>query len=289
MLDRLDLNVQHNLGVVNEQIERELAKRCREMNLSEALDRSPVCPVCGLRLGEELNLRPVAEIEEMARAGVSEYVRALASPANQRALAEYIRTLPHRGDTVRKLAQLVRLPQDTGARGLMPLLGDDVLTHPQRALTGQQVRARSLSELRSAGRTLTRSEIMEVLEEWVAGDDKLDENDLLHLSPDDHTGVRQNLTGCRETFRRAHGLNQHNSSISVNARRRVYHPKVAPLSASPARRRSPGGFFYTRLSVSGLALQNGIPCPHSFISVARQAPSSATSRSLSLCRSASAR
>lgn len=185
MLDRLDLNVQHNLGVVNEQIERELAKRCREMNLSEALDRSPVCPVCGLRLGEELNLRPVAEIEEMARAGVSEYVRALASPANQRALAEYIRTLPHRGDTVRKLAQLVRLPQDTGARGLMPLLGDDVLTHLQRALTGQQVRARSLSELRRslAGRTLTRKEIMEVLEEWVAGDDELDENDLLHLEP----------------------------------------------------------------------------------------------------------
>lgn len=185
MLDRLDLQVRNDLSAVNEQIERELAKRCREMNLSEALDRAPVCPGCGLRLGEELNLRPAEEIEEMARAGVSEYVRALASPANQRALAEYIRTLPHRGDTVRKLAQLVRLPLDTGARGLMPLLGDDVLTHLQRALTGQQVRARSLEELRRAlaGRTLSRQEIMEVLQEWVAGEGDADEDDLLHIEP----------------------------------------------------------------------------------------------------------
>lgn len=185
MLDRLDLDVQHDLSAVNEQIERELAKRCREMNLSDPLDRSPVCPTCGLRLGEELNLRPAAEIEEMARAGVSEYVRALASPTNQRALAEYIRTLPHRGDTVRKLAQLVRLPEDTGARGLMPLLGDDVLTHLQRALTGQQVRARSLAELRRslAGRTLSREEIMAALQEWVAGEGDGDEDDLLHIEP----------------------------------------------------------------------------------------------------------
>ncbi len=184
-LDRLDLRVEHDLGYVNEQIEREVGKRCRELNLSQELERQPVCPACGLRLGEEVNLRPPEEIEEMARQGVAEYVRALRSPSNQRALAEYIRTLPHRGETVRKLAQLVRLEGDVGARTLMPLLGDDVLTHLQRALSGQQIKTRSLRELRRelGGRTLSREELMEVLGEWVEGAHDAGDDDLLHIEP----------------------------------------------------------------------------------------------------------
>ncbi len=184
-LDRLDLDVEHDLSHVNEQIERELGKRCRELNLSDALEHRPVCPTCGLRLGEDLNLRPPQEIGELARQGVGEYVQVLRSSANQQALAEYIRTLPHRGETVRKLAQIVRLPEDTGARGLMPLLGDDVLTHLQRAFSGQQVRSRSLRDLRRllAGRTLSRDEIVETLQTWVDGEGDVDADDLLHIEP----------------------------------------------------------------------------------------------------------
>jgi len=184
-LDRLDLQVRHDLSHVNEQIERELAKRCREMKLAEALELQPACPTCGLRLGEELSLRPASELEALARQGVEEYLATLREPANQRALAEYIRTLPHRGETTRRLAELVRLPEDTGARGLMPLLGDDVLTHLQRAFAGQQVRSRSLRDLRGllAGRTMSRDEILETLEQWVNGQDQADDDDLLHIEP----------------------------------------------------------------------------------------------------------
>lgn len=184
-LDRLDFEVEHDLRFVNDQIERELAKRCREMSLSQELERSPVCPACGLRLGEELNLRPAEEIQEMAARGVQEYVERIRSQSNQQALAEYIRSLPHRGETVRKLAQIVRLPEEIGARGLMPLLGDDVLTHMQRALSGQQVRSRSLSELRQrlAGRTLSSDEALETMREWLDPDGELDDEDLLHIEP----------------------------------------------------------------------------------------------------------
>ncbi|MEA3401744.1 MAG: hypothetical protein U9R79_10940 [Armatimonadota bacterium] len=183
--DRLDLPVEHDLGEVNEQIERELAKRCREMDLSQALERQPVCSSCGLRLGEELNLRPAEDLQDLARQGIQEHVQALASSANQRALAEYIRTLPHRGETVRKLAELLRLPDDVGARGLMPLLGDDVLTHVQRALSGQRLKPRSLGELRRqlSGRTLSPDEVLEIVREWVEGDGDLDDEDLLHIEP----------------------------------------------------------------------------------------------------------
>ncbi len=183
--DRLDLRVPHDLSYVNEQIERELAKRCRELRLAEALELQPVCPTCGLRLGEELKLRPASELEALARQGVEEYLATLREPANQRALAEYIRTLPHRGETTRRLAELLRLPEDTGARGLMPLLGDDVLTHLQRAFAGQHVRSRSLRDLRGllAGRTMSREEILETLQQWVNGQDQADDDDLLHIEP----------------------------------------------------------------------------------------------------------
>ncbi|MGC9319437.1 MAG: hypothetical protein ACP5KN_15495 [Armatimonadota bacterium] len=183
--DRLDLPVEHDLGHVNEQIERELAKRCREMDLSQPLERQPVCPSCGLRLGEELNLRPAEDLEDLARRGVQEHVQILTSSAKQRALAEYIRTLPHRGETVRKLAQLLRLSDDVGARTLMPLLGDDVLTHLQRALSGQRLKPRSLGELRRqlSGRTLSPDEVLGIVREWVEGDEGLDDDDLLHIEP----------------------------------------------------------------------------------------------------------
>ncbi|MFW5867508.1 MAG: DUF6079 family protein, partial [Armatimonadota bacterium] len=184
-LDRLDIDVEHDHRAVNEQIEREIGKRCREMSLSQELERSPVCPACGLRLGEEINLRPPEEIAELAERGVQEYVRALRSPTNQRALAEYIRGLPHRGETVRKLAQIVRLPEETGARALMPLLGDDVITHLQRALSGQNVRSRSLGELRRvlSGRTLTRDEAVAEVRRWLEADGDLDDDDLIHIEP----------------------------------------------------------------------------------------------------------
>ncbi len=185
ILGQLDIKVEHDLRAINEQIERELAKRCRELSLSQELERGPVCPACGLRLGEEINLRPPEQIAELAERGVEEYVRALRSPTPQRALAEYIRGLPHRGETVRKLAQLVRLPEDASARSLMPLLGDDVLTHLQRALSGQNVRSRSLGELRRqlSGRTLTRDEALEAMRAWLEANGDAGDDDLIHIEP----------------------------------------------------------------------------------------------------------
>jgi len=184
-LDRLDLDVEHDVDYVNEQIERELSKRCRELNISQALDESPVCMACGLRLGEELRLRPAEELQELTGRGVAEYVAALRSARNQQAMAQYLQALPHRGETVRKLAAILRLPEEAGARHLMSLLGEDVLTHLQRALSGQQIAPRSLGDLRRllAGRTLSRAEALQLLQQWVDAGQDLGEDDLLQIEP----------------------------------------------------------------------------------------------------------
>jgi hypothetical protein len=187
-LDRVDLSVKHDAGLINDQIEVELGKRCRELNLSQGLDDAPVCPTCGLRLGEEIDLRPAEEFMALAEEGVAEYTAQLRSRRNQDALAEYLKTMPHRGETVRKLAEIIRLPEDVGARALMPLLGDDVLVHLQRALTGEQVSPRSLTDLRRAiaGRTISRAEAHRIVDEWLdanGGDADTDSDDLLRIEP----------------------------------------------------------------------------------------------------------
>lgn len=183
-LDRLNLSVKHNISFINDQIEAELNKRCRELNLNQALDSQPVCPECGLRLGEELSLRSAEELAALADQGVAEYIAQLRSPQNQQALSEYLKTMPQRGETMRKLAEIMRLPADAGARALMPLLSDEVLTHLQRALTGQQIRPKSLGELRKqlVGRTMKRGELRGLLQAWLQADGDGDD-DLLRIDP----------------------------------------------------------------------------------------------------------
>ncbi len=187
-LDRLELKVEHDVTLVNAQIEAEASKRCRELNFAQTLDQSPTCPSCGLRLGEDVQLRPPEELTALAEQGVAEYVAHLRSPRNQEALAEYLKSMPHRGQTVRKLAEIIRLPDDAGPRMLMSLLGDDVLPHLHRALTGEQVAQRSLAELRRimAGRTLSRGEARRLLEEWLdaeGGEMDPEGDDILRIGP----------------------------------------------------------------------------------------------------------
>jgi hypothetical protein len=184
-LDRLDLQAEYDVTYLNERIERELSKRCRELNLSQALEQTPVCPACGLRHGEQLSLVPAEDLQELAERGVAQYVAALRSPLNQQAIAHYLQTLPHRGETVRKLAEIVRLPEGAGARHLMSLLGEDVLTHLQRAFSGQQIAPRSLGDLRRllAGRTLSKAEALQLLEQWVDSGHDLGDDDLLQIEP----------------------------------------------------------------------------------------------------------
>ncbi|MCD6361261.1 MAG: hypothetical protein J7M38_10405, partial [Armatimonadetes bacterium] len=183
-LDRLNLSVKHDISVINDAIEAVMSRRCRELNLTQALDHEPVCPACRLRLGEEVTLRPVEELVALADQGVAEYIAQLRQPRNQQALADYLKAMPHRGETVRKLAEIIRLPADAGARALMPLLSDDVLTHLQRALTGEQVAPRSLAELRKqlAGRTISRAEARRILNEWLEANGGEDD-DMLHIEP----------------------------------------------------------------------------------------------------------
>lgn len=169
-------------------LEAQEARRCTYAGLGEALDRSPVCPQCHLKLDEELDLVPVEEIRQLAEQEVAAYAAHLTRPGFQRALREYALALPGRGDLAARLGQLLEIGEAPTSRALLAILNDDVITHLNRVLSGKTIRPRNFSELRNAlaGRTLSKDEAQRLFQKWLEGGEgsEGDEGDeMLHVEP----------------------------------------------------------------------------------------------------------
>lgn len=184
-LQRLELKLRREGPQAVELVEAQEARRCSCPNLNEALDTSPVCPDCGLKLDEEIDLVPLEDIKAAAEEEIRAYVVELRRPNFQQALRDYALALPSRGELVTKLEQLLNLGEDPPARVLLALLSDDVIIHLNRVLSGKTIRARDFSDLRTAlaGRTLTKEEAQALFQRWLAGEDEGETDEVIHVEP----------------------------------------------------------------------------------------------------------
>lgn len=184
-LQRLELKAKREGPEAIELVEAQETRRCACANLNEVLDSSPVCPECGLKLDEELDLVPIEEIKQAAEDDVRAYAAELRRPSFQQALREYALALPNRGELVTKLEQLLNLSDDPPARLLLSLLSDDVIVHLNRVLSGKTIRARDFSQLRTvlAGRTLSREEAQTLFQRWLSGDEGDEGDEVIHVEP----------------------------------------------------------------------------------------------------------
>lgn len=187
-LQRLELQPRVEGPAAIELVEAQEARRCTCATLNEALDSSPVCPECGLRLDEEVDLVPLEEVKAAAENEVRAYVAELTRPPFQQALRDYALALPSRGELVTKLEQLLALGTDPPARVLLAILSDDVIVHLNRVLSGKTIRARDFGQLRTAlaGRTLSREEAQLLFERWLSGEDGEpagDTDEVIHVEP----------------------------------------------------------------------------------------------------------
>jgi hypothetical protein len=154
--------------------------------LNEALDATPVCPDCGLKLDQEIDLVPLEDIKQAADNEIRAYVAQLRRPDFQQALKEYALALPSRGELVTKLEQLLNISEDPPARVLLGILTDDVIIHLNRILSGKTIRPRDFGELRTAlaGRTLSKEEAQTLFQRWLAGEEGGEEPDeVIHVEP----------------------------------------------------------------------------------------------------------
>ena len=185
-LQRLELQLKREGPTAVELVEAQEARRCTCAELNEALDRSPVCPECGLRLDQEIDLVPLEDIKAAAEDEIQAYVIQLRQPDFQKALREYTLALPSRGELVTRLEQLLNLGETPAPRLLLSVLTDDVIIHLNRVLSGKTIRPRDFGQLRAAlaGRTLSKQEAQLLFQRWLGEDDENGEGDeVIHVEP----------------------------------------------------------------------------------------------------------
>jgi hypothetical protein len=182
-LQPLEVEITHDLARVGEMIENYASRRCTLTDLGTALTRQPVCPQCGLRLGEELTLPPVEDLLEAITQGLREYLEAITDPAFRARVREYAAALPYRRELSARLEAVADLSPEPSPREIMQVFTDEVISHLNRILAGKMVTPRNLGELRRAlqGRTLTKEEAQKLFAQWISGGGETDEEDIFRI------------------------------------------------------------------------------------------------------------
>ena len=182
-LGKLQVNVPVTAQDMGMRVEAEVGRRCNATDLSETLDRSPVCTHCRLRLDEEPNLTPVDALLEQTREVMLGYVAALGTEETRQRIRDYAGAMPRRGDLPARLLAIADLGAEPGARELLSLFTEDAVVHINRVLSGKTLAPRNFGELRDAlrGRTLTRAEAQELFQRWMSGDGGPDGDELLQI------------------------------------------------------------------------------------------------------------
>ncbi len=183
-LQSLDIKVEHDAAQIGEIIENLLSRCCHNPNLGEDLSQQPVCSQCRLRLGQELQLPPVQELQEATQQGLSEYFSALSASGLRQKLNTYAQALPSRTEVASKLQTIAALPDQPSPQQILSLLTDDVIGHINRVLAGKTLIPRNFGQLRDAlaDRALTKREAQALFTAWLEGSDQeLDNDDLLQI------------------------------------------------------------------------------------------------------------
>lgn len=183
-LGKLHLNLDNVAEEMAQRVEAQAGRRCSRTDLSDALERSPVCPDCRLRLNEQPELVTVEQLLHEAQEAIRGYAEALASPPCRERLARYAEAAPRRGDLPARLQAILDMGADPSPREILTLFTDDVIAYLNRALSGKRPLPRNLAELRDAlsGKTLSPQEAQELFRRWLEGsDEELDDDGLLQI------------------------------------------------------------------------------------------------------------
>jgi len=183
-LQGLNIEVEYDAAQIGEIIENLLSRCCHNPNLGEDLAQQPVCPQCRLRLGQELQLPPVQQLQEATQEGLNQYFSVLNASRLREKLNIYAQALPPRTEVASKLQTIVGLSDQPSPRQILSLLTDDVIGHINRVLAGKTLIPRDFGQLRDAlaDRALTKREAQVLFAAWLEGSDQeIDSDDILQI------------------------------------------------------------------------------------------------------------
>ncbi|MBI2297778.1 MAG: hypothetical protein HYU66_02285 [Armatimonadetes bacterium] len=181
-LSRLDLDAGVAAAAVAEELRRERGKQCRRSDLRQALAEAPVCPDCRLVLGELVPLRPVAELEAVARAGVGELLRALRRSEARDKVGRGTADLAPDDPRLAHLRTLLEVAEPD-IEELLPATSFAVIDLLNLCLTARVAGRRSLARLhgRLTGKRLPARQVRGIFDQWLDPLGDLGEDDLLEM------------------------------------------------------------------------------------------------------------
>jgi hypothetical protein len=181
----------HNIGVCGRQpldlVEAILERRCAGAGLDSSLARSPVCGVCGLRLGGNLQLEPPGRIRAAIEQALGQAL------ADLRDRCQSLREHLH-GESSEPVKQGVENVLSCAERGdlkaLLEAASPDVVDWLRRRISLKLV-PRSLSGLRSIliERRMTKREAVEAFRAWLDPSGQLSDEDVVEFTESDTTGT----------------------------------------------------------------------------------------------------
>ena len=169
------LGLGNRAAAVETQLRAQMERHCAGGRLGDALRREPVCPDCGLALGQDIGLVNPEEILAGCRRALAEELTELASHREQ--VAEALRS---EGDSskVKAVRRAMDLPRESNAESVLEAFPSAVIEWLATTL-----RARAASRARTAelqaflrGKRMTREQALRAFAEWLsaqgaAGDD----------------------------------------------------------------------------------------------------------------------
>jgi energy-coupling factor transporter ATP-binding protein EcfA2 len=185
-LDQLEMiSVEHNHRTVNQALSSVLVHRCLR-SPQDHLQAQPAC-TCGFRLGETTPFRPVKEIEEEIKRGISETLEALRAPAMQEKILPYLEGLDlvnrkEEADAIRQLLQM-EPDQEVFLDQMDRILTSLVIRNINEAFRGKVVVVkRDLDQLYQSliHRKYTLSQLRKILGDWLK-EETIGDDTFLHF------------------------------------------------------------------------------------------------------------
>jgi len=163
-------------------IREQMGKHCPGTDLSQALASSPVCALCGLRLGDSIELAPPSRIERRIRAWVQRLIGLLHEPEVEQAIERRLGA-EQDAKTAGAVGRAMKLPPTAEPGAVLRVFTREAAEWIAECLRRRPVGRRRLDDLIAllANKQLTKREVAEAFARWLDAAGGVGDDDVIEI------------------------------------------------------------------------------------------------------------
>jgi len=190
----------NDISTIENLVTGELQRTCNRLT-RENLDKFPAC-ACGFKLGTAVKHLNPSELQEIIKSSVRQYLMTIQEPPCRDQISDYISNMEQlqRDFPKTQLASLLNpaaeSPSDELYSEFAQLLTTEIIEHINQALEGSiRIVSRDISKLSQQllERKYPKSKVLEIINQWLNGDEKLTEDVYIWVSSSHFQELKDNL------------------------------------------------------------------------------------------------